>query len=200
MVFFPTFHFYIKNHGNNLRHDLSLESAHVLPEDRIGMRPPTANQIDLTQSKLFLSSVQNQSRLVQAVREHHPKMVLYKGTMVSFQVPLHVVLTNLRQCFLVWHRYVANPSDFIMYPTWTKEFGEAWEALLWKSTPWVHWLVVHSAHLLMEHRSIRMFSSIPTEYRHRAFKLDIQHSYLGNKEGLFISDTLLVSSYRHCCV
>ena len=81
-----------------------------------------------------------------------------------------------------------------MYPTWTKEFGEAWGALLWKSTPWVHWLVVHSAHLLMEHRSIRMFSSIPTEYRHRAFKLDIQHSYLGNKKGLFISDTLLVSS------
>ncbi len=44
---------------------------------------------------------------------------------------------------------------------------------------WVHWLVAPI--LVQKWRNIACFSSIPTEYRHRAFKFDIQHSFLGNK-------------------
>jgi hypothetical protein len=42
-------------------------------------------------------------------------------------------------------------------------------------------MLVHSIAVLKRHRTIRLFSSTPTEYWHRMLKLDIQHSFLGNK-------------------
>lgn len=146
------------------------------------MRPPTANQIDLTQSKMFLSSSDRSVRLVQAVREHLKKKVHYKGSEIGFQVPLHVILTNLRSCHSLWHKQgLLDQLDIANYEMWVREFGEAWNALGWKSSPWLHWMVAHSTSIVKSHRTIRLYSSIPTEYRHRAFKLDIQHSFLGNK-------------------
>ena len=146
------------------------------------MRPPTANQIDLTQSKLFLSTPDRSIRLVQAVRSHLQKKVMYKGSLSGFQVPLHVILTNLQSCYGIWRKQgILGALDIQNYEMWVREFGEAWQSVGWKSTPWLHWMVVHSTAIVKKHCTIRLYSSIPTEYRHRSFKLDIQHSFLGNK-------------------
>ena len=146
------------------------------------MRPPTENQLDMTQTKIFMSQPDLITRIGKAVRTHVVKKVPYKGGNVNFYVPLHVVLTNFFQCHSIWHKQcMLDPKDIENYGRLCTEFGEAWSALSWKSTPWVHWMVVHSTSLLKKHRTIRLFSSVPTEYRHRTFKLDIQHSFLGNK-------------------
>jgi hypothetical protein len=34
-----------------IRHEISLDSVNILPEDCIGVRPPTENQLDMTQQK-----------------------------------------------------------------------------------------------------------------------------------------------------
>ena len=39
--------------------------------------------------------------------------------------------------------------------------------------------VVHSHALLTRHRSLAMFSSIPVEFRHGEFKMDMRHAFLG---------------------
>ena len=165
-----------------IRHEISLDSVNVLPEDRIGLRPPTENQLDMTQTKKFMSQPNLILRIGKTVRLHILKKVQYKGSNVNFYVPLHVVLTNFFHCHSIWHKPgTLDPKDIESYTKWCTEFGEAWSALSWKSTPWVHWMLVHSIAVLKKHRTIRLFSSTPTEYRHRMFKLDIQHSFLGNK-------------------
>ena len=72
-----------------------------------------------------------------------------------------------------------DPKVISLYSKWVIEFGIAWAALGWKTNPWVHWLVVHSTALVKKHLTLRLFCSIPSEYRHHQFKLDIQHSFLG---------------------
>ena len=39
--------------------------------------------------------------------------------------------------------------------------------------------VVHAHALMTRHRSFAVFSSIPVEYRHGDFKLDMRHAFLG---------------------
>ena len=78
----------------NIRHEIALDSENVSPADRIGLRAPSENQLDITQTKIFLSKPDLIIRIVNIVRGFYVQKKRYKGAQVGFQVPLHVVLTN----------------------------------------------------------------------------------------------------------
>lgn len=166
----------------NIRNTLSLEASQVSVEDRIGWRPRTPNQIDLTQAKLFMDKLDFHKEIVDCVRQSSLIRVLYKGSEVGLQVPIQVILNLFRRLRVFWQqRTLFTHADIATYTSYASEFGIAWSACGWKSTLWVHWLVEHSPILVKKWRNIACFSSIPTEYRHRTFKLDIKHSFMGNK-------------------
>ena len=60
-------------------------------------------------------------------------------------------------------------------------FARSWKAFSWKATVWVHWTVAHSGFFAQKWGSLRIFSSIPTERRHKSFKQDLKHSFMGWK-------------------
>jgi hypothetical protein len=166
----------------NIRSSLSIEASQVSVEDRIGWRPRTPNQIDLTQAKNFMDNLDYHKQLVDSVRQNCADPVSFKNGQVGLHIPVHIILTLFRKLRSFWQqRTFLTPSDIATYTSHAREFGIAWKACGWNSTLWVHWLVEHSPILVQKWRNIACFSSIPTEYRHRAFKLDIQHSFLGNK-------------------
>ena len=166
----------------DIRSSLSIEASQVSVEDRIGWRPRTPNQIDLTQAKIFMDNLDYHRKIVDSVRKNVPVPVLYKSDQVGLHILVQILLTLFRKLRAFWQqRTFLTSADIKMYTSHALEFGIAWSACGWKSTLWVHWLVEHSPILVQKWRNIACFSSIPTEYRHRAFKLDIQHSFLGNK-------------------
>ena len=74
-----------------------------------------------------MSNPDRSIRLVQAVRSHLQKKVMYKGSLSGFQVPLHVILTNLRSCYGIWRKQgILGALDIQNYEMWVREFGEAW--------------------------------------------------------------------------
>lgn len=166
----------------NIRLSLSIEASQLSVEDRIGWRPRTPNQIDLSQAKLFINNLTHQSSIVDCIRQSDIPRVVYNERETCFHILVQIILSLFRKLRVFWHqRTILTPIEIDHYCSYAREFGLAWCACKWKSTLWVHWLVEHSPILVQRWRNIACFSSIPTEYRHRAFKLDIQHSFLGNK-------------------
>ena len=53
----------------DIRSSLSIEASQVSVEDRIGWRPRTPNQIDLTQAKIFMDNLDYHRKIVDSVRK-----------------------------------------------------------------------------------------------------------------------------------
>ena len=90
------------------------------------------------------------------------------------------MLTSLRFIHSVWRQqtYVSE-AVVVSYKDSIAKFTVAWKALGWAGTVWVHWVIAHSGYLLQTHRSLYLFSSIPTEHKHKAFKVDMRHTFHG---------------------
>ena len=56
---------------------------------------------------------------------------------------------------------------------------QCWEAMQWRPTVWVHWVMAHSLCLLQTFRNLSVFSSMPSERRHQQFKRDLRHAFKG---------------------
>lgn len=98
-------------------------------------------------------------------------------------VPAYVILSHLLNSFRALHTLWSTTSRLTdaqvdQYTRHAVTFRKAWQALGWKVTPWVHWVAVHSAELMSRYRTLYLFSSIPTEARHRSFKQDLRHCCL----------------------
>lgn len=68
-----------------IRTSLAMESSNLSHEDRIGMWPPTPNQIDLTQSKLFLNNPNHLIAIVECLRQTGAR-ALCKGKETGLQL------------------------------------------------------------------------------------------------------------------
>ena len=166
-----------------LRADLAADVQKLPLDDRIGARATSDSQLDLNQSKLFMTDHSKRQRLLQVVADpFNPVTVHYRGRTVLRQVPLSVLLSSLHYAWTVWSlRTVVSPDTLSRYQQAMSAFCEAWTALAWEHTPWVHWMACHSTAYLSVYETMYVFSSIPTEYRHKGFKLDISHSCMAWK-------------------
>jgi hypothetical protein len=88
---------------------------------------------------------------------------------------LHVVHTLWRTKEYLTHAQVVE------YERNIELFAKCWHAFKWKPSVWVHWMVAHSTFYVKLHKTIYLFSSVPTEHRHQLFKLDLRHSFQGWK-------------------
>lgn len=114
-------------------------------------------------------------------KEHAPDLLLRWDDQRS--VPAHAVLAHLLNSFRALHTFWSTTSRLPdnqvgVYKRHTLTFRQAWQALGWKVTPWVHWVAVHSGDLMAHYGTVFLFSSIPTEARHRSFKQDLRHCSL----------------------
>ena len=103
------------------------------------------------------------------------------------KVYLHAALQVLLACFHALHatwvlRDPVTDLQVAEYSRHVAKFAQAWRALSWKGTVWVHWVVAHSAHLLTLHGTISAFSSIPSEHKHKTFNVDVRHSFAGGRD------------------
>ena len=67
------------------------------------------------------------------------------------------------------------------YASMVTQFTKAWGALGWNVPVWVRWVVCHSGAHLQRWGNFIKFSSIPTEWRNKSFKMDIRHCFQGWK-------------------
>ena len=166
-----------------LRADLSADVQRLPMEDRIAPRPGSEGNIDLSQAKLFLSQKTYRIRLLTIVADHFATCTVpYQGRTVSLQVPVAVLLNALCSAWAIWTQRTLVSADVAKsYEKDMQLFAAAWQACNWAPTVWVHWMVHHSPTCLTAYHSLYVFSSIPTEYRHKHFKLDISHSCMAWK-------------------
>ena len=90
------------------------------------------------------------------------------------------MLNSLQHIHRVWHQRGsltdANIQGAMQHG---QKFAQCWALPQWHPTPWVHWLCVHSGHMLRLHRTLYKYSSVPTEQRHKGFKRDLLHCFRG---------------------
>lgn len=160
-----------------LRADLAADVQRLPMDERVAPRSSSEAQFDLSQAKLFLRDKAKRDSLLHIVTESlNPCTVPYRGRLVHRQVPVAVMLNALTEAWRVWTLpTLATTADIAAYEKAMCQFGEAWSACQWDDTVWVHWMVCHSSAYLSMHKSLRVFSSIPTEYKHKHFKLDVSH-------------------------
>ena len=139
----------------NIRQKLSEEAAQLSVEDRIGWRPRTPNQIDLSQAKLFMNSLTHHTAIVDCIRQSILTRVVYKERETSIHILVQIILSLFRKPRAFWQqRTILTPVEIEQYCSHAHEFGLAWRACSWKSTLWVHWLVEHSPILVQRWRNI----------------------------------------------
>ena len=101
---------------------------------------------------------------------------------IEIHVILQIMLRSVAGIHNVWRRRVdITTREVEDYARHVTTLRNCWLALKWKATPWVHWVLSHSSALIRELRNIFMFSSIPSEMRHKPFKRDLRHCFLGGK-------------------
>ena len=158
-------------------------TVQCLPQSqRLAPRPTALGTLDLTASRVFLESVGLQDQLVALVQG------CFGNTQVAFPggrgVLVHAVVRTLLRGLGTLHafwRQEANLSDNQLreYESALTRCRQCWEALQWRPTVWVHWVMAHSLCLLQMFRNLAVFSSMPSERRHQQFKRDLRHAFKG---------------------
>ena len=154
-----------------------------LPQtQRLAPRPTALGTLDLTASRLFLESVGLQDRLVALVQASFgdTQVIFHGGRGVMLHAVVRTLLRGLGTLHAYW-RQEGNLSDSQLqeYETALTRCRHCWEALQWRPTVWVHWVMAHSMCLLQTFRNLAVFSSMPSERRHQQFKRDLRHAFKG---------------------
>ena len=151
---------------------------------RLAPRPTTLGTLDLTASRLLLEDIPLQDQLVALVQQKFP------NTQIAFPggrgILVHAVLRTLLRGFRTLHQFWHQPADLseAQLQDYERALGtcrQCWQALQWRPTVWVHWVMAHSLFFLRTFGNLAMFSSMPTERRHQQFKRDLRHSFHGWK-------------------
>ena len=125
-----------------------------------------------------------QRALAALVERHCPDttVLFHTGQQVRAYAVLRTLLRHLTQMHAAWRQhYLLTSKEVGQYKKSVAGFADCWRALTWKPTMWVHWVVCHSGFFMARHRSLFLFSSIPSEKKHQRFKRDIAHSFQGWK-------------------
>ena len=160
-----------------LWHELVLDAQHIPHVQRLAPRPHKAGQMDLTAARLFWQCKEKQRNLVRILERWY-------GHKTIGAVRVHTIVATFLYAFSALHTLFALRRPLVdaeahQAQELTSRVGKAWATLKWKSTRWVHWIVCHSARVLRMHRSMHIFSSIPTEHRNSKFKVRIKNSMRG---------------------
>lgn len=134
-------------------------------------------EIDLTAGRLFLRDPKHATSLLDVIGRHAgATMVPWEPDRnIPMKSALQVLLNAMRGIYSLWSKStVLHANDLVTYAKFVQTMRQAWKALAWKLTPWVHWVLSHSVAVLNSFRTLYIFSSIPTEARHRAFKHDLR--------------------------
>ena len=152
--------------------------------ERLAPRLTKPGTLDLTAGRLFATTPALHAQLVEAVRANTQECIEWvPGRKLYVYRALHVLLASFHSLHATWVvREPVTNQQLTEYSRHVENFAHAWRALSWKGTVWVHWVVVHSAHLLTLHRTISAFSSIPSEHKHTDFKVDVRHSFAGGRD------------------
>ena len=164
--------------------DIMSRVAQLPAEDQIGPRPTKQGSVDLTGGKLFLQDTNSQLTLVGIVEKHSADRVVQweGGRSIKVHAAVRILLKTLFQIHSFWiQRTILSPEQQNSYHVAVVTLTNAWKSLSWKPTVWVHWVCAHSSFYVRTHRSLYSFSSIPTEYRHQTFKMDLRHAFEGWK-------------------
>ena len=134
-------------------------------------------QCHISTSKHLLQKPTCRTRLVAALRQHFP---MRRASGVYVWVVVDVLLRNFTSLYGLWKERVPLIAAQISAAcAHTARIGECWVKMGWESSPWVHWVVAHSTALLKRYGTLCIFSSIPSEHRHKPFKVVVKNSFRG---------------------
>ena len=95
-------------------------------------------------------------------------------------VVMDVLRRNFTSLYGLWkERVPLTATQISAARAHTAKIGECWVKMGWESSPWVHWAAAHSAALLKRYATFYIFSSIPSEHRHKPFKVAVKNSFRG---------------------
>ena len=114
--------------------------------DRLTVRTSKQTTIDLTCAKLFVQNEGLHTDLVNLVSNHERSAkLIFNGQTVKIRLKVRILLTSLRWMHSIWSsKHLINDNDLSVYRSHLSRFMQAWTALTWKPTVWVHWIVAHS--------------------------------------------------------
>ena len=163
--------------------DIMSRVHELAPEDQLGPRPTKQGAVDLTGGKLFLSDGAQHASLVEIVAKHGTdRNVLFDHRHMKFHAVFRILLRSIHTLHMFWNqKEKLTNSDFLSYVSDVDLLHNTWTSLHWKPSVWLHWVCAHSTFYMSTYRSISSFSSIPTEYRHQTFKMDLRHAFEGWK-------------------
>ena len=102
--------------------------------------------------------------------------------MVRVSVVCRIMMRSLSIVHSFWRsKDYLTTEQIVEYERNIVQFAKSWHAFQWKPSVWVHWMVAHSTYYICYHKTIYLFSSVPSEHRHQTFKLDLRHSFQGWK-------------------
>ena len=114
---------------------------------------------------------------------YHTHVVRWEGKRwLRTSAVVHLMLHTCYCMQTVWRHVNPVPMDMRQcYVCMVTHFTKAWKALGWSVLVWLHWVVCHSGAHFQSWGNFIKFSSIPTERRNKAFKMDIGHCFQGWK-------------------
>lgn len=170
-------------HIRVLRGALAAEAERLPAEERLSQHTTGLGTLDLTQGALLAKSWPLQQQIVVAAQAALPDFsIVFQGHRVTIQVVLFRLLSAWHALHAAWTDPTPLSQDQItQYRGCLTDFTQAWEALGWKPTVWVHWVASHSLAHMQQHRGLAFFSSVPVEHRHKGFKRDLANTFLGYK-------------------
>ena len=154
------------------------------PVEQIGPRPTSKGSVDLTGGKLFLLSQTLHTTHIEIVERRAPTLTVTweGGRQIKFSACLRILFRSLHSLYTLWsQKETLTPDQLFSYDNSIKNLHKSWLALGWKPAVWVHWVCAHSSFYVHTFRSIYSFTSIPIEYRHQKFKMDLRHAFEGWK-------------------
>ena len=157
--------------------EITHEAAQIPVAERLAPRKTKLGAFDLTTARIFLEGPAYRRRVVSVLQEHLGDVEV-AGTLLW--VGVNSILSTLAYMHSIWRtKDFYTDAQVALYRSAARKFSKDWQHLQWKFTPWTHWLCAHSAFFVATHRNMFIFSSIPTEYKNKAFKRDLSHCFRG---------------------
>ena len=98
--------------------------------------------LDLTSSLYLARSVDHHSRILAVVNGAALPILTFRGRPLATAVVMVIILRGLHDMLAAWSQEaVLTPADLGELEITIRKVGDAWKALGWRVTPWVHWTV-----------------------------------------------------------
>ena len=152
------------------------ENSRISAAKRLTLCKKREGACDLTLSKVFLTSHPNMQKVVAAVHR-------VVGARVGGEPPgvvVHLILLPFYRLYGFWGSkvYLSDAALAAAKEVW-QIFAHARKNIGWVPATWVHWVACYFGVFLSRYHNRYMFSTIPSEKKHSAFKLELGHVLRG---------------------